>query len=114
MPNYRRAFVPGGCWFFTVNLFERLVAELSPLLDGSDLTAAEVRVHLAFGAVVRLDDLLLRRVRIGLWRPAVAREIVPHLRVLFEQELGWDHHRWDQEVEAFGRALQGWSVEGTR
>jgi putative transposase len=23
MPNYRRAFVPGGCWFFTVNVLER-------------------------------------------------------------------------------------------
>jgi putative transposase len=23
MSNYRRAFVPGGCWFFTVNLLER-------------------------------------------------------------------------------------------
>ncbi|MFT3941450.1 REP-associated tyrosine transposase [Rhodopseudomonas sp.] len=23
MPNYRRAFVPGGCWFFTVTLLER-------------------------------------------------------------------------------------------
>jgi REP element-mobilizing transposase RayT len=23
MPNYRRAFVPGGTWFFTVNLFDR-------------------------------------------------------------------------------------------
>jgi putative transposase len=23
MPNYRRAFVSGGCWFFTVNLFDR-------------------------------------------------------------------------------------------
>ena len=23
VPNYRRAFVPGGCWFFTVNLLER-------------------------------------------------------------------------------------------
>jgi len=23
MPNYRCAFVPGGCWFFTVNLLER-------------------------------------------------------------------------------------------
>jgi putative transposase len=23
MPNYRRAFVPGGSWFFTVNLLER-------------------------------------------------------------------------------------------
>ena len=23
MPNYRRTFVPGGCWFFTVNLLDR-------------------------------------------------------------------------------------------
>jgi putative transposase len=23
MPNYRRARVPGGCWFFTVNLLDR-------------------------------------------------------------------------------------------
>jgi putative transposase len=23
MPNYRRAFVPGGSWFFTANLLER-------------------------------------------------------------------------------------------
>jgi putative transposase len=23
MPNYRRAFIPGGCWFFTVNLQDR-------------------------------------------------------------------------------------------
>jgi putative transposase len=23
MPNYRRAFMPGGCWFFTVNLLDR-------------------------------------------------------------------------------------------
>lgn len=23
MPNYRRALMPGGCWFFTVNLLDR-------------------------------------------------------------------------------------------
>jgi putative transposase len=23
MPNYRRAFVAGGCWFFTINLLQR-------------------------------------------------------------------------------------------
>jgi REP element-mobilizing transposase RayT len=28
MPNYRRAFVPGGCWFFTVNLLERRQTQL--------------------------------------------------------------------------------------
>jgi putative transposase len=37
MPNYRRAFVPGGCWFFTVNLLERrqtlLVDHIATLRD---------------------------------------------------------------------------------
>ena len=28
MPNYRRAFVPGGTWFFTVNLLQRRDNEL--------------------------------------------------------------------------------------
>jgi putative transposase len=23
MPNYRRALIPGGCFFFTINLLER-------------------------------------------------------------------------------------------
>jgi len=89
-------------------------SELSPLLDGTDLSAAEVRVHLAFGAVVRLDDLLIRRARIGLWQPALARELVPRLQPIFEQEMGWDHQRWQRETEAFDQALQGWSVQGVR
>ena len=33
MPNYRRAFVPGGTWFFTVNLLERC---------GNDLLVREI------------------------------------------------------------------------
>jgi REP-associated tyrosine transposase len=37
MPNYRRAFVPGACWFFTVNLFDRdsrlLVEHIGVLRD---------------------------------------------------------------------------------
>lgn len=37
MPNYRRAFIPGGCWFFTVNLLDRhetlLVDEIDLLRD---------------------------------------------------------------------------------
>jgi putative transposase len=37
MPNYRRVFVPGGCWFFTVNLLERkrtlLVDRIDDLRD---------------------------------------------------------------------------------
>jgi putative transposase len=33
MPNYRRAFVPGGCWFFTVNLLERRQSLLVEHID---------------------------------------------------------------------------------
>ena len=37
MPNYRRVFIPGGCWFFTVNLFDRrrrlLVERIAALRD---------------------------------------------------------------------------------
>jgi len=42
MPNYRRAFVPGGCWFFTVNLLERrntlLVDRIEALRDAMQRT----------------------------------------------------------------------------
>src|SRR5262245_38216802 len=39
MPNYRRAFVPGGCWFFTVNLLDRrsglLTQEIASLREAT-------------------------------------------------------------------------------
>ncbi len=86
--------------------------ELRPLADGTDLSAAEVRVHLRLGAVVRLEDLLLRRARLGLWQPALAREVVGHLRPLCQDQLGWSHARWDRERERFEHALRAWSPEG--
>ncbi len=86
--------------------------ELRPLAPGTDLSAAEVRVHLRLGAVVRLEDLLLRRARLGLWQPALARELVGSLRPLFAAELGWSHARWDRERERFEHALAAWSPEG--
>ena len=36
-PNYRRAFIPGGCWFFTVNLLEQ---RRTPLVDHVDALRA--------------------------------------------------------------------------
>jgi putative transposase len=42
MPNYRRVFIPGGCWFFTVNLLERrqslLVDRIDALRDAVERT----------------------------------------------------------------------------
>jgi glycerol-3-phosphate dehydrogenase len=90
----------------------RDASELQPLLEGTDLCAAEVRSHLAYGAVLRLEDLLLRRARLAMWQPETARAVAPVLHPYFEQELGWDSKRWDAELEAFHDAALAWSPAG--
>jgi glycerol-3-phosphate dehydrogenase len=86
--------------------------DLRPLVEGTDLTPAEVRSHLAFGAVLHLEDLVLRRVRIGMWSPGIVQELTPRLRPYFEEILGWDHVRWQREEEYLDHALEGWSRRG--
>ena len=43
MPNYRRAFIPGGCWFFTVNLLERRRTLLVDHIDSLRESIAKTR-----------------------------------------------------------------------
>jgi putative transposase len=58
MPNYRRAFVPGGCWFFTVNLLERRNTLLVHRIDALRDAMQRTRSHYAFviDAIVVLPD----------------------------------------------------------
>jgi glycerol-3-phosphate dehydrogenase len=92
----------------------RSKSELRPLRPGLDLCAAEVRAHCHWGAVVHLDDLLLRRVRLGMWEPETARALLSHLRPILRRELGWSFREWQREREHFERALEGWTVAGVR
>ena len=95
-------------------LLARTQRDLQPFDATPDLCPAEVRAHLRWGGVLHLDDLLLRRVRLGLWNPATAREIVPTLEPIIRKELGWGRRRWTSEEKAFEEALVGWTVEGIR
>jgi putative transposase len=60
MPNYRRAFVAGGCWFFTVNLLDRksrlLTDEIDALRDSVRRTRERFPFHI--DAFVILPDHL--------------------------------------------------------
>ena len=60
MPNYRRAFVAGGCWFFTVNLLDRrsrlLVENIAALRDAVHATQQRFPFHI--DAMVVLPDHL--------------------------------------------------------
>jgi putative transposase len=60
MPNYRRAFVPGGCWFFTVNLLERRQTLLVDRIDVLRGAIAKTREKYPFqiDAVVIMPDHL--------------------------------------------------------
>jgi putative transposase len=60
MSNYRRAFVPGGCFFFTVNLLERRQTLLVDQIAGLREAVATTRQGHPFGidAFVVLPDHL--------------------------------------------------------
>ena len=60
MPNYRRAFVPGGCWFFTVNLLDRRRTLLVDHIETLRKAVSATRQNYAFtiDAFVVLPDHL--------------------------------------------------------
>lgn len=62
---------------------------------------AELRWAARAEAVLHLDDLLLRRVRLGLLLPGGGEAILPRVRAICQRELGWDDARWGQEVAAY-------------
>ncbi len=55
--------------------------------------------------VEHLDDLLLRRVRLGNVRANAGEDVLPRIKPLCCDALGWDNARWQQEVSRY-RAIQ--------
>jgi len=77
--------------------------ELEPV-PGTATLWAELRHAARAEAVVHLDDLLLRRVRLGLLLPEGGREHLPRVRGVCQGELGWSDERWATEEQRY-RAL---------
>jgi glycerol-3-phosphate dehydrogenase len=74
--------------------------ELGPIGHSVALWA-ELRWAARAEGVVHLDDLLLRRVRLGLLLPDGGSSWLPRVRKIAQSELGWDDDRWGQEVERY-------------
>ncbi|MCD6576416.1 MAG: FAD-dependent oxidoreductase [Anaerolineaceae bacterium] len=58
---------------------------------------AEIRWAASSEAVVHLDDLLLRRTRIGLLLPEAGKSILSRVRQIAQPELGWSDTHWEKE-----------------
>jgi glycerol-3-phosphate dehydrogenase len=65
---------------------------------------AELRWAARSEGVVHLDDLLLRRTRLGLILPGGALDEAERIGTICREELAWDDARWESELDAY-RAL---------
>ncbi len=70
-------------------------------IGGSLNLWAELRWAARAEGVVHLDDLLLRRVRIGLTLPQGGIDEMDRIRAIAQPELGWNDQRWEQEVSDY-------------
>jgi glycerol-3-phosphate dehydrogenase len=80
------------------------------LIPGTETPWAELRWAARAEAVQRLDDLLLRRTRLGLQLREGGAALMPRIRAVCQQELGWDDARWEREEHDYAvlwRACHG-------
>ena len=70
-------------------------------IPGIDTLWAELRWGARAESVIHLDDLLLRRTRLGLLLPGGGDEIMERIGVIAREELGWDASRWHAERCAY-------------
>jgi glycerol-3-phosphate dehydrogenase len=87
-----------------VELLQSAVSsELAPV--DRDLGRIALQAELRWAArsegVVHLEDLLLRRVRLGLLLPKGGLDHMASIRAIIQPELGWDDQRWVAEEQAY-------------
>jgi glycerol-3-phosphate dehydrogenase len=75
-------------------------------IAGSTALWAELRWAARAEGVVHLDDLLLRRVRLGLLLPQGGISCLDRIRAIAQPELGWDDYRWEQEAAQYRQLWQ--------
>ncbi|KAB0580700.1 FAD-dependent oxidoreductase, partial [Ideonella dechloratans] len=71
------------------------------LIPGTTTRWGELRHSLLHEQVRHLDDLLLRRSRLGLLMPGFAADLLPALQPLCQETLGWSAEHFRQERDRY-------------
>ncbi|NRR29783.1 glycerol-3-phosphate dehydrogenase/oxidase [Oxalobacteraceae bacterium] len=71
------------------------------LIPGTETSWVQLRWAARHEAVHKLEDLLLRRSRIGLQLRGGGTAVLARIRAICQPELGWDDERWDIEQLAY-------------
>jgi len=75
-------------------------------IPGTPYSWAELGEIAGREAAVHLDDLLLRRLRVGLLIPEGGRDLMGQLGEVIRPAMGWTETRWDQEAQAYLKLIQ--------
>lgn len=70
-------------------------------IHGPHTCGAELRWIACNEGVCHLDDLVLRRVNIGIRTKEGGKHWIQTIRPFVQSELGWDDQRWNTEVESY-------------
>ena len=70
-------------------------------IQGTRISTADLRWTMRHEAVHHLEDLLLRRTRIGLIAPEGGSALLPLIRPVVQEELGWSESQWDEEASNY-------------
>jgi glycerol-3-phosphate dehydrogenase len=84
-------------------LIASVVRDEMELIPGTPFLWAELSWCARMEGVVHLDDLLLRRVRLGLLRDDGGAELLPAIGSICRREMGWDEERWTKEANSYMR-----------
>lgn len=100
-----------------IRLMGRYSSEVESLLEiaaagESDFIAstpniwAELRWATRTEGIVHLDDLLLRRVRLGVLLPRGGQSVIDRIKAIVQDELDWSDELWQEESERYFRLLE--------
>lgn len=70
-------------------------------IKNSQYCLAECRWAIKHEHVVHLDDLLLRRTRLGLILEDGGQALLPNIKPIFQEILDWDDNQWQQELTRY-------------
>ena len=127
MPNYRRAFAPGGCWFFTVNLLDRRRCLLTDNIEALREATRRVQTRHPFtiDAMVVLPDhinavwtlppddadfsLRWRLIKIAFAQAVPKTEPIGRVRMARRERAIWQRRFWEhliRDEEDFRRHVE--------
>lgn len=87
-------------------MLENSSAEELKYIDGTSFSLAECRWSLQHEAIQHLDDLLLRRTRLGQIMPEGAKKLFSELKPLCMLLLGWNEQKWNEEQQRYQKIWQ--------